>query len=299
MNWKQLLSSPPPATAWALSGDLAAVAVRERRTGVRGAVRALPGGIFQLGPAGLQGVDRQGLAPQLAALAEGVGGDRRPALVLPTAWFRSHLLELDGLPRQRAEMEEVIRWRLKKLLPVPPADMRLSVLRVGSSQKGERVLTVMVLERAIRDLEGAFEDAGVVPGFIVPRLFPLDRAGTGWTVTLEDVPGHLALLASREGSPVALRSRMVPPGRSPADLARGEIRRLEVFLEGTHGLEEHEVLEVSILCDDEDERRRLEELLGRGERFRGRPAPEVAEVPDLAVGAATRLALLRMLGEVT
>lgn len=299
MNWKTLLSSPPPATAWALSGDLAAVAVRERRGGVRGAVRALPGGIFQLGPAGLQGVSRKELAPQLAALAEGVGADRRPAVVLPTAWFRSHLLELDGLPRKRAEMEEVIRWRLKKLLPVPPADMRLSVVRLGSSPKGERVLTVMVLERAIGELEAAFEDAGAVPGFVVPRLFPLDRAGAGWTVTVEAVPGNLAILVSRDGSPVALRSRMVPPGRSPADLAQGEIVRLQVFMEETLGLEEHEVVEVSVLSDDEDESRRLVELVDGVERFHGLPVPAAAEVPGLAVGAATRAALLRMLGEVT
>lgn len=295
MNWKKLFSSPPPTAAWAIRGDLAALAVRARKGEFRGGVRALPTRPFSTGPAGLQSVDRKALIPELAALGDALGTDRRPAVVLPTSWFRSHLLELEGLPRGQAEMEDVIRWRLKKLLPVPPTEMRLSVVRVGKESSKQRILTVMMLERAASELEAAFTEVGATPGVLTGRLFALRDAGHGWRVVVEAAPESLSLLVTHDGAPRVLRTRAVPSGKSPSRVASGEFRLLEAFLRETFGLEEGEDVAVTVECDDEDELRAIEEALDEVSSLRLERSSS-SEVPELAVGAATARALLSMLG---
>ncbi len=296
MNWKRLLSSPPPTAAWAICGDLLALAVRARKGDLRGGVRALATRPFSTGPAGLQSVDRVALVPELAALGDALGTDRRPAVILPTSWFRSHLLELEGLPRGQTEMEDVIRWRLKKLLPVSTTDMRLSVVRVGKDGSKQRVLTLMMLERAASELETAFMEAGTTPGILTGRLFALRDGDDGWRVMVEAGPESLSLLVTHDGAPRVLRTKAVPSGRSLSRVAPGEFRLLEAFLRDTFGLDQGEEVSVTVECDDEEERWAVEEALDEFSLLRLERTSS-SEVPGAAIGAATARALLSMLGE--
>jgi len=99
MKWRQWFTTPAPRTAWALAGDTAAVVHNDRKRGPLCAGIALEPGVLEVGAVGLQGVDRERLAPVLANLQARVDGARRASVVIPAGWVRGHLLELEEVPR--------------------------------------------------------------------------------------------------------------------------------------------------------------------------------------------------------
>jgi hypothetical protein len=134
------------------------------------AAAELPVGLLEEGVVGLQTVDAERLSPVLASLKDRVAGAKRVAVVLPTGWLRCHLLEFEHLPRRAAEVTDVVRWRLKKLLPVNPAELRLSVLPLSATGERRTVATLAGFERALAGLERAFAAAGMEPGYLGPAL---------------------------------------------------------------------------------------------------------------------------------
>lgn len=213
MSFKRLLESRPPSSVWLLEPDAAVVVRRDRRGGLTGSRVALSTGVVEVGPVGLQGLDRQRLAEQLRPLQDRVGGARRTAVVVPTAWVRTHLLDFDHLPRRGSELVEVVRWRLKKLLPVAPIELRLALVPIhgdGSHQ----VLCVSALERPLAELEAAFAEVNVEPGLVTPRLFALarrTRPGPEPRLVVQHEGGFLSLLLTVDGRPRLLRTKPLPP----------------------------------------------------------------------------------------
>ncbi|MEN8163381.1 MAG: hypothetical protein ABFS37_04565 [Acidobacteriota bacterium] len=173
MNWKMLFSTPPPDTVWSLDDHRVVVVHRDRKTGDRCAAVDAPKGLFEMGAAGLQNVDGQRLAGLLTSLQEKIKGARRAALVVPTNWVRCFLMEAEELPRRRADLQDVLRWRLKKLLPVAPANLRIAASIQSPAGGNEHVLCSAASEKGVAQLESAFEDSGISPGLVVPRLFAL------------------------------------------------------------------------------------------------------------------------------
>ncbi len=223
MTLRQLLTSPPPATAWVLDHRLAAVLCRGRKDELVAAAAQLPGGVLEPGPVGLQGVDGDRLAPVLAELRARVGGARRVAVVLPTGWLRSHLLEFDHLPRRASELGDVVRWRLKKLLPINPVELRLSALPMAGAGDRRPVLTLAGLERAIAGLERAFAAAGMEPGFIGPAVLASGLGGDspGPRLHVQHEERSLALILVVDGRPRLLRTKQLAgPEALLADLER-------------------------------------------------------------------------------
>jgi len=213
MRLQRVLESRPTTSVWLLEPDTAIAVRRDRKGGLTAARVALPPGVVEVGSVGLQVLDRQRLAEQVRPLQERVGGSRRAAVVVPTAWVRTHLLDFDHLPRRGSELVEVVRWRLKKLLPVAPTELRLALVPIhvdGSHQ----VLCVSALERPLADLEAAFAEVNVEPGLITPRLFALARRvrpGTSPRLVVQHEEGFLSLVLTLDGRPRLLRTKPLPP----------------------------------------------------------------------------------------
>jgi len=297
MNWKKLLASPPPSSAWVLSEERVFLAVRARKTGLRGGSRPVAAGTFEVGPVGLQGLDRAALTPVLEAVNAEVGGGRRPAVAVPTAWARFQLLEFQGLPKRTDEARDVVRWRLKKLLPVPPADLRFDLLRFPGEGGAERVLVAMILERAAGELEAAFEEAGMVPGVLVPRLFLLGAGGAGWRMVVELAEGLLALLVLHDGLSRMERSRTIPAGRSAVDVAGAELRLLAVHLRENLGVPDTVTVPVQVCSDDAGVRDAVGGLVAGTPGFGIEAAEPLPKIPGIDGGDATRRAIAGLLGE--
>lgn len=230
MIWRKLLHSRPPSTVWFLSSDGATVAVRQRSGVWSTATVGFDGDPFTLGAVGLHGVDAEALRTRLGELQQEAQAGGRPVVVLPSTWIRCHILELSGVPRRRAEMEEVVRWRLKKVIAVPPAELRLSVVPLGKADGRHRLLCVVALERAVAALEQVFAGFGIEPGVVTPRLFALPLSGDGWRVLFEAERTSLAakVLAGEDLRLVRLKTLSSTTG--PVSAVRRELRLLAAHL---------------------------------------------------------------------
>ncbi|NOZ77859.1 MAG: hypothetical protein GXP48_01520 [Acidobacteria bacterium] len=247
MRWERFLTTPPPRTAWSLAEDGLAVLSHDRKEEDVCAGAFLEPGILGVGPVGLQTVDRERLKPLLASLQEQVRGTRRPTVIVPTGWVRVHLLELDTPPRRRADLDEVVRWRLKKVLPVRPEELRIDVVPVRSGHDGVRLVCVAVLDRACAELEAAFEDAGMQPAVVTPRVFALSAAvpqslETAMIVHLDRAV--LSILVTRTGRIELLRTKWLPQGRPLEAIVAGELNLTMMYLRERLKVEG----EISVLC---------------------------------------------------
>ncbi|MCX6564721.1 MAG: hypothetical protein NTU60_14140 [Candidatus Aminicenantes bacterium] len=164
-------------------------------------VRPLPAGVLDpsfdktniTDPAGLEKAVRE------AAFKLGpVGG--AVSLLLPEACLRVFILTFEGLPSSMAEREEILRWRLNKLVPFKPGDMRLSydVLRSNGQAK---VLLALARTDVVREYESLFGRLGLkirtvgVPVLNLLSLVRLEPPGHAIIVNIEeDALGLLAVL---------------------------------------------------------------------------------------------------------
>lgn len=256
------MSSPPPTTVWLLDSTLVVAVRRDSRKGVHMAAEPVPDGTFDIGPAvGLQAVDQDKAAGVLATVHERLGGARRVAVVVPTAWVRMHHLEFEQLPRRTAEMRDVLRWRLKKLLPVNVNDLRLAIQpQPGGPDDQRAVVCVSALERAIAALESAFSAVNLAPGFIGPRALALsegdhDDAARPRLIVQEE-PGFLSVVLVVSGSIRFVRTKPVAAGASEAGALEREMRLAENFIRAN--LDVGGEIAVEIYADQDDHAALLE-----------------------------------------
>jgi type IV pilus assembly protein PilM len=102
------------------------------------------------------------LAETLRRLRNESGRWDKVSMLLPDAWFRINIVELPTLPDREVEALEVVRWSLKRTLPIPPEQMRVSysVLSHGGAD-GTRVLVLSALDATLAAIEKVFSAAGI------------------------------------------------------------------------------------------------------------------------------------------
>jgi hypothetical protein len=213
MNWIKIFTSPPPTTAWLLDNEVVAAVRRDGDGAIHCAVEAMPPGVCEVGQVGLQLVDRNRLSAVLGDVQGRIDGARRAAVVVPTGWVRTQLFHFSELPRRQSELDQVVRWRLKKLLPVLPSELRVSATPQRAVD-GQRPLLCMVgVERAIASLEASFSAVGVEPGLITPRLFALGGGVNGGRqLVVQQEHGYLSLLLTVDDVPRLVRTKPLAGG---------------------------------------------------------------------------------------
>jgi len=174
MNLRDLLATPYPQHAFVLDDSSLAYARLSRKRDVfeRTEEAPLPDGWHALGPVGLLQVNRDAVAAALESLLGRL--DKRPSrasLVIPNGWVRTVAVDVGTVPKQHQEAEDVIRWRLKKLLPCRPEDVRLDYLPAASDD--DRVVVMLALDRPLSFVEDAFAAAEVRVGRVVPSALAL------------------------------------------------------------------------------------------------------------------------------
>jgi hypothetical protein len=224
IDLKALLHSPPPTTCWTVDASLISVLRRDKKGSVLWAAEGAPPGIFEVGQVGLQTVDRRKLSAVLASLQPRIEGAGRAALVLPSGWTRSYLLEFDDLPRHHGELDQVVRWRLKKLLPVPPTDLRLFIDPVPSDDGTHPVVCTVGLERAFDTLEGAFSDVGVELGLVTSRAFALaHRPSRRPRLLVQQEQGFVVVVLTANDAPLLIRTKPLAASRNSGETVRREL----------------------------------------------------------------------------
>ena len=167
------------------------------------AVAALPAGVLEpafdnpniTDPAALEKAVREA-AFKLGPLGGAV------SLLLPEACLRVFILTFEALPSSISEREEMLRWRLNKLVPFKPGEMRLSydVLRSNGQTK---VLLALARADVVREYEALFGRLGLkvrtagVPVLNLLSLARLEPPGHAMIANIEE--DSLCLLAVLDG----------------------------------------------------------------------------------------------------
>jgi hypothetical protein len=219
-----------------------------RRTAGRFELRAhhtvpLPDGVFAGGPLGGPVVDAAALETAVGTLLARAGGPPgRISVVLPDAWARGMTVELDELPRQRALADEVLRFRLRKLVPFRVDELRLSAAPVellSGQQEPLRVLVLLAAEAVCAGVETALAAHGVRVGQItnatLARLGALAAGGglAGVAALAAVEPEGFVLVFARDGAPVLWRQKSFTEGLDDEDRRRllaAELRLNRTFL---------------------------------------------------------------------
>ena len=178
--------------------------------------------------------DPASFGERVAALVHDVpGGVREASLVLPDAWLRITFSESGELPRAAAARDEVLRWKLRRLVP-----FRVDELRIGASEvaplprqqeEPRRLLMGFAIELLLTQVEDAFATAGVQLGQVsnasLSLLAALEPAGYGDFTALAGVdPEGYTLVFARRGEPVLHRYKAFT-GSLPESARGGFVER--------------------------------------------------------------------------
>jgi len=162
-------SVPVPPHVFALDGERLRYGqfVRDRHGFRLRAFReaALPRDPFQHGPLGGPPRDPAAFKGLVAGLVKSIpGGVRDASLVLPDTWLRVNFSESGDLPKTADALDEVLRWKLRRLVPFRVDDLRVGATEVSplpGQQEPRRLLLGFAAEPLLAQVEEAFSAAGV------------------------------------------------------------------------------------------------------------------------------------------
>ncbi|HUP62163.1 MAG TPA: hypothetical protein VNA69_17280 [Thermoanaerobaculia bacterium] len=106
--------------------------------------------------------DEASLSDALRRLRVETGKWERVSLLLPDSWFRINIMDLPSLPRNgNGEALDVVRWSLKRTLPIPAEQLRLSYSVLSrTAAGGAQVLALSALDSTLSAIERAFAAHG-------------------------------------------------------------------------------------------------------------------------------------------
>jgi hypothetical protein len=226
-----------PATAIGFEKGIAAMVQLERGRGgssnlKRAATVALPESLIRPSFDEPNITHPSELAAALKDLATSAGllQQKRWSVALPDATSRSLILTLETPPSSRAELEEVLTWKMERGFGTPLDALSISRERLPADNHGrDRYLVVGTRSQTLAEYEGALHMLGWRAGLIVPR-----HIGEGQWLTLNGSQGDGLLLSSSEHGFTAVVFR----GKQPiivrtvaceADECEDELYRLLLF----------------------------------------------------------------------
>lgn len=164
------LASPPLDAAIEIAPEAVSIAVLGGRQNpiVQGyAVEPLPIGAVSPSLTYMNISDRTAVVQALRAACDSVGvRPRRAALVIPDLTAKVSLVRFEQTPTRRDDLDQMIRWQMKKSTPFPIDDACVTHSPGAKTAEGSEFLVVAARRDAIREYEGVCEDAGIEAGLI-------------------------------------------------------------------------------------------------------------------------------------
>ncbi len=151
------------------------------------------------------------------------GGKGTLSVSLPDAVGRVLLMDVEGRFKNRAEALDIIRWKLKKSMPLDTGDMHLDFQKLNVRENNDMQLLVSLVSRSVI---GQYEDliaaAGLIPARIDLNLFNIYRTFEKRLSLLDECTlicfygTCLAIMIMAEGVPEFIRVKELP-GVAPHD----------------------------------------------------------------------------------
>ena len=165
-------ASPPPDAAIEIAPEgvsVAALGGRGRDTVVHNyATEPLaPGAVVpKLTPGNV--ADREAVVRAVrVALDRATLRPRRVALVIPDVAARVSLVRFDRIPERREDLDQLVRWQVRKAAPFPVDEASLSYAPgIRTPDGGGEFVVVLARQDVVREYEGVCEELGLHAGLV-------------------------------------------------------------------------------------------------------------------------------------
>jgi Tfp pilus assembly PilM family ATPase len=199
-------------------------------------------------------VNEGALAETLRRMKMETGRWDKVSVLLPDSWFRMNILELPAFNERAADASQVVRWSLKRTLPIPPDELRVAYDVVSRAATQAKVLVVSAVEKTIAKIEAAFSNVGTEVVMVEPLGLNLwnaiavrENGATGDRLFVYVRDREFTTAVFRGEQPLFLRSRNLSAERSlqqelrlSASYLRESLRTetfAECYIAGTSGAE--------------------------------------------------------------
>jgi type IV pilus assembly protein PilM len=191
------------------------------------AIEPLPAGALTASLTSHNIVDRDAVVSTLRSTLERLGGrPRRIALIVPDVVARVSLVRFDRVPAKTADLEQLVRWQIRKSAPFPVEEATLSVTPgTAVAGGGREFLAVLARRDIIREYESVCEEAGMHPGLVdlstfgVVNLFvSSDTAPRGDWLVVHVRPDYTSLAIMRKDALVFFRNLSEGDSEALADV---------------------------------------------------------------------------------
>src|SRR5262245_25282993 len=224
------LASPPPDAALELAPDSVSGAVISARgsdaTVQSFAFEPLPSGALMPSLTGQNVVDRPALVKAIKAVTDRIGRPRKVALVIPDLATRVSLVRFDQVPASREDLDQLIRWQVKKSAPFPIEDASLTWTPGSQSiEGGHEFVVALARQDVVREYESACESAGLHAGLVDLSTFSVvncylagGRVPTGDWLVVQVRSDYTSIAIMRGGDVIFFRNKGEGEGDALADL---------------------------------------------------------------------------------
>jgi type IV pilus assembly protein PilM len=171
------------------------------------------------------------VSPQLtneSSLAEAVrrlrietGRWDRASVLLPDSWFRINILDIAALPEGAKEAEEMVRWSLKRTMPLDPALLRVRFEVLTRTATSARVLALTAIDQTLVAIENVLNEGGIDVVLIEPigvniwnAIAMREPASARDRIFFYVREGEFTTAAFRGAQPLFIRTRNLNSNRS-------------------------------------------------------------------------------------
>jgi len=109
----------------------------------------------------------------------GLGSPRRAALVVPDSVARVSLLNFEQLPGRSSDLDQLIRWQLRKATPFPIDDAQVSHFKASADGTATTLAAVIARKDVIAQYESVTNRLGIHAGVVDLASFNIMNAVIG------------------------------------------------------------------------------------------------------------------------
>jgi hypothetical protein len=143
--------------------------------------------------------------------AAGLSRKKRWSVALPDGAARTLVITLESKPENRHELNEVLSWKIERVVAVVASELRISRQRISPAAGQERYLVTVAHQNVLSQYESVFSALGWDTGLILPRHLG-EAQWLGW----DNSPGDKMLVSAnrsgftslviRNGEPILIRN---------------------------------------------------------------------------------------------
>jgi Tfp pilus assembly PilM family ATPase len=184
--------------------------------------------------------DRAAVLTALNRALDGVGRARRVGLVVPDPVAKVSLVRFDQVPARPDDLDQLIRWQVKKAVPFPLDEAEVSYVRGEQSDGGQAFVVTIARRDVVMEYEALLAEAGAQAGIVdlaTLNVANLVLAGpappTGDWLLVNVAPDCVSLAILRGPHLIFFRSRGADAEDTLADLVHQAAMYYEDRLEGS------------------------------------------------------------------